>query len=260
MNGHRPRKRFGQNFLHDQRIIGQIVAAIAPQPGDRMVEIGPGQAALTRPLLARCPGLIAIEIDRDLAAQLRRQLPALTLIEADALSHDYRALRGDGAPLRLVGNLPYNISSPLLFHLLETIDCIADMHFMLQWEVVERMAAGPGSKVYGRLSVMLQARCTVEPLFKVPPQSFQPVPKVDSAIVRLRPHPQQPAPALIDALAQLTRAAFGQRRKTLHNALANSPIVGQLAQLDIDPGRRAESLALDEWLRLAEALEAAGGG
>ncbi len=254
MSGHRARKRFGQNFLTDRRVIEQIVASIAPSADDRLVEIGPGQAALTGPLLARCPGLTAIEIDRDLAALLRQRLPQLTLIEADALTYDFRRLRGDGALLRLVGNLPYNISSPLLFHLLEAIDCIADMHFMLQWEVVERMAAGPGSKVYGRLSVMLQARCRIEPLFKVPPTAFQPVPKVDSAIVRLIPHAQQPAPELVQALAQLTRSAFGQRRKTLHNALSDSPIVGRLAKLGIDPSRRAESLALAEWLRLAVAL------
>ncbi|MCB1633931.1 MAG: 16S rRNA (adenine(1518)-N(6)/adenine(1519)-N(6))-dimethyltransferase RsmA [Xanthomonadales bacterium] len=254
MSEHRARKRFGQNFLQDRSVIDRIVTAINPQVGDALIEIGPGQGALTRPLLARCPQLQAIEIDRDLIAALPRQLPGLRLIEADALTVDFAALAAaSGGLLRVVGNLPYNISSPLLFHLLDTVAAIRDMHFMLQWEVVERMAAGPGSKAMGRLSVMLQARCRVEPLFKVPPGAFLPVPKVDSAVVRLLPLAQQPETAVLQALSELTRLGFGQRRKTLHNTLRSHPLGSRLVDHGIDPGRRAESLTLDEWLRLAGA-------
>lgn len=253
MSEHRARKRFGQNFLIDHGIIARIVTAIDPQPNDALVEIGPGQAALTAPLLARCPRLHAIEIDRDLVAALPRKLPGLQLIEADALTVDFLALAARLGPLRVVGNLPYNISSPLLFHLLDALPAIIDMHFMLQWEVVERMAATPESKAMGRLTVMLQARCQVEPLFKVPPQSFRPAPKVDSAVVRLRPLAEQPSAAQLAGLAELTRLAFAQRRKTLHNTLRTHPIGVRLAELGIDPGRRAESLSMPEWLRLASA-------
>ncbi len=188
---HVPRKRFGQHFLHDQGILRRIVECISPQPGERLVEIGPGEGAMTLPLLRAAKKMTAIELDRDLIEPLReksRGVGELDIINADVLTVDFGAL-ADGQPLRIVGNLPYNISTPILFHCLDYASSITDMHFMLQKEVVERMAAAPGSKVYGRLSVMLQFRCSVEPLLEVPPSAFRPPPKVDSAIVRLTPFP-----------------------------------------------------------------------
>ena len=217
------KKHLGQNFLHERGVIDKIVLAIDPQPGDRIVEVGPGQGALTFPLLDRHGALTAIEFDRDLLVPLAAAAQAhgeLTLLNADVLDVDFSALAA-GARIRLVGNLPYNLSSPILFHALDHAAAIHDMHFMLQKEVVERMAAAPGSKVYGRLSVMLQAYCAVTPLFKVPPGAFRPAPKVDSAVVRLLP--RQPSEIGIDdpaRFAQVVRAAFGQRRKTLRNALS----------------------------------------
>ncbi len=252
---HRARKRFGQNFLHDSQIIARIVDAIAPQADDQMVEIGPGQAALTAPLLLRLKQLKVIEIDRDLVARLRQRPPpggSLEIIEADALSVDFAALAPAGA-LRVVGNLPYNISTPILFHLLDSLQQIQDMHFMLQREVVERMGASEGSKTYGRLSVMLQARCSVQPLFLVPPTAFVPAPKVESAIVRLTPLATQPAPALIQRLGELTKAGFGRRRKTLSNALQGVAEPDQLQRAGIDPKLRAEAVSVVQWLALANA-------
>jgi 16S rRNA (adenine1518-N6/adenine1519-N6)-dimethyltransferase len=251
---HQPRKRFGQHFLHERGVIDRILLAIDPKPDDLLVEIGPGEGALTLPLLARAGHLTAIEIDRDLAPLLPGRAAGtgeLTVIEADALTVDFRALAA-GRRLRLVGNLPYNISTPLLFHLLGAADAITDMHFMLQKEVVDRMAAGPGGKEYGRLSVMLQARAEVEPLFRVAPGAFRPPPKVDSAVVRIVPKPAS-ATADIDParLERIVRAAFAQRRKTLHNALAGVVEDAELRAVGIDPRTRAEDVPVEGYLALA---------
>jgi 16S rRNA (adenine1518-N6/adenine1519-N6)-dimethyltransferase len=254
---HVARKRFGQHFLHDQGILRRIVEAIAPKPDDRLVEIGPGEGALTLPLLRACGHLTAIELDRDLIDSLAaraRGVGDLNIISADVLTVDFGDLAGD-APLRIVGNLPYNISTPILFHCLDHAASIRDMHFMLQKEVVDRMAAPPGSKTYGRLSVMLQLRCTVEPLFKVPPGAFRPPPKVDSAIVRLTP---LPAHLLAEAdgklIERLVRAAFGQRRKTLSNALRDLASAREIDAAGIDPRARAEQLAPSAFVALAQSL------
>ena len=251
---HRAKKHLGQNFLHDRGVVDMIVLAIDPRPGDRIVEIGPGQGALTFPLLDRHGALTAIEFDRDLLHPLADAAQShgdLTLIAADVLAVDFSALAGDGQ-IRLVGNLPYNLSSPILFHALDHAAAVRDMHFMLQKEVVERMAAGPGSKVYGRLSVMLQAYCTVTPLFTVPPGAFRPAPKVDSAIVRLVPRAAN-AIGIHDPrrFADVVRAAFGQRRKTLRNALDGVVDSVTLHTADVDPQLRAEQLAVADFIRLA---------
>jgi len=252
---HQPRKRFGQHFLTDESVIDRIVDAIDPQPGEAVVEIGPGLGAMTRPLAERLDRLSVIELDRDLAQRLRRQ-PKLDVIEADVLKVDIEALAAErGQPLRIVGNLPYNISTPILFHLLEAVEHVVDQHFMLQKEVVERMAAGPGGKEYGRLSVMLQWRYRIESLFDVPPESFDPPPRVDSAIVRMRPWP---APRVLPAgvLEELVRVAFSQRRKLLRHTLGRwldeRAYAGRF-----DLQRRAEEVAVDEYLDLATALSAA---
>ncbi|MEP6633924.1 MAG: 16S rRNA (adenine(1518)-N(6)/adenine(1519)-N(6))-dimethyltransferase RsmA [Luteimonas sp.] len=253
------KKGLGQHFLHERGVVNKIVLAVDPQPGDRIVEIGPGQGALTFPLLDRHGALTAIEFDRDLLiplAEAARSHGTLTLLHADALDVDFRALAdadagGDGH-IRLVGNLPYNLSSPILFHALDYADAIRDMHFMLQKEVVERMAAGPGSKVYGRLSVMLQAYCAVTPLFNVAPGAFRPPPKVDSAVVRLLPR-LAASIGIVDRgrFATVVRAAFGQRRKTLRNALDGVCTPAQLESVGIDPRARAEQLAVADFVRLA---------
>lgn len=248
------KKSLGQHFLHERGIVDKLVLAIDPRPGDRIVEIGPGQGALTFPLLDRHGALTAIEFDRDLLEPLSAAAKAhgeLTLIHADVMNVDLTALAA-GTAIRLVGNLPYNLSSPILFHALGHAAAVRDMHFMLQKEVVDRMASGPGSKVYGRLSVMLQAYCTVTALFKVPPGAFRPPPKVDSAVVRLIPRP--PADIGIDdprRFADVVRAAFGQRRKTLRNALGNVCTAEQIAAAGIDPQRRAEQLEVADFVRLA---------
>jgi len=287
----RPRKRFGQHFLHDAAILRRIVEAIAPQPGDRLVEIGPGEGALTLPLLRACHRLTAIELDRDLIASLAeraRGIGELEIISADVLTVDFGALAhglllriGSSRPssggrsgpsmapaalgllpsalalLRIAGNLPYNISTPILFHCLAHAASIQDMHFMLQKEVVERMAAPPGSKTYGRLSVMLQLRCTVEPLFGVPPGAFRPPPKVDSAIVRLTPLPAAALPDVdMRLIERVVKAAFGQRRKTLGNALRDVATTTQIEAAGIDPRTRAEQLAPAAFVALARQLEA----
>lgn len=254
---HRPRKRFGQNFLHDQGVIERILSHVAPEPGQRLVEIGPGQGALTRGLLQRVGELDAIELDRDLLEPLRRlcaPLGTLRLHNADALAFDFRSLRTDERRLRVVGNLPYNISTPLLFHLVDQADAIEDMHFMLQKEVVERMAAGPGSKTYGRLSVMLQVSCEVTPLFDIGPESFDPPPKVDSSLVRLRPlaHPALGADELA-GFSGFLATAFGQRRKTLRNNLKGLLDGERIGALGIDPGARTETLGVDDLIRLYRA-------
>jgi 16S rRNA (adenine1518-N6/adenine1519-N6)-dimethyltransferase len=258
---HRARKRFGQNFLRDPGIISRIVRAIAPRPGDRLVEIGPGQGALTEPLVEAADGrLEVIELDRDLIPGLRVQFfnyPDFIIHEGDALKFDFRALRGSGEPLRVVGNLPYNISTPLISHLLEAGDAIADMHFMLQKEVVERLAAEPGGPDWGRLSVMAQYHCRVDALFTVPPEAFVPRPKVESAIVRLTPHGLPPHPANDESLLfQVVRQAFGQRRKTLRNNLKGRIEADALEALGIEPSRRPQTLTIEEFVRISNHLAA----
>jgi 16S rRNA (adenine1518-N6/adenine1519-N6)-dimethyltransferase len=255
MKGHAPRKRFGQNFLVSPGVIRNIIEAISPHPDERMVEIGPGLGALTEPLLARLGRLEVVEIDRDLAARLRQGFPAdrLTVHEADALAFDFAAL---GPQLRIVGNLPYNISTPLLFHLAAYADVVTDMHFMLQREVVDRMVADPGGGEYGRLSVMLQYRFDMERLFVVPPGAFNPAPKVDSAIVRLRPRPAAALSARDEvAFSRLVAAAFGQRRKMLRNNLRDLVDEAGLVAAGIVPTARAETLAVADYVRLANSLQ-----
>jgi len=251
MHGHAPRKRFGQNFLADRHYVERIVAAIDPRPGDNLVEIGPGLAALTGLLIERAGSIAAVEIDRDLAARLREAFPPdqLQLYEADALAFDFGLL---GPDLRVVGNLPYNISSPLLFHLAAFDVLLRDAHVMLQREVVARMTAGPGTPDYGRLSVMLQIRFAITRLFTVPAGAFRPAPKVESAVARLVPlgtaRPRIDDPALF---ARIVAAAFGQRRKTLRNALSTVVSVETLERAGIDPGARGEVLSVDAFIRLA---------
>lgn len=251
--GHKPRKRFGQNFLTDPNVIRNIVNAIAPRPDQHILEIGPGQAALTSALLPLCRQLTAVEIDRDLAVTLRQRFADranFDLIEADALKVDFAALPDQ--PLRLVGNLPYNISTPLLFHLLQSGAQIADIHVMLQKEVAERMTANPGGKTYGRLSVAVALAAETTLLFQVPPGAFYPPPKVQSAVIRLRPRGNALPWAELD---RVLKAAFSARRKTLRNALGALFDADALAALEIDPGLRAENLTPEEFLRLAEALQ-----
>jgi len=251
---HQPRRRFGQNFLVEPHYVARIVAAIAPQPGDNLVEIGPGLAALTGQLIERAGHLTAIEIDRDLAARLGADFPAerLTLHVADALTFDFSAL---GSGLRVVGNLPYNISSPLLFHLADYDAQLRDLHVMLQKEVVARMTAAPASADYGRLTVMLQTKFAVTRLFVVPPGAFRPAPKVESALARLVPLGAA-APAIADAalFARIVAAAFGQRRKTMRNAVAGICDARALEAAGIDPGARGETLAVADFVRLANSL------
>lgn len=255
---HRPRKRFGQNFLHDPGVIRGIVAAIHPKPGERVAEIGPGLGALTAPLLDALGELDVVELDRDLIPHLEQQFAAagrLRIHNTDALKFDFCSLVSGGERLRVVGNLPYNISTPLIFHLLEQSRCIRDMHFMLQKEVVDRLAAEPHNGDYGRLSVMVQYRCRVERLFTVPPGAFNPPPKVYSAIVRLTPYTEKPVTVRDEGcLSRLVAQAFGQRRKTLRNNL--KPLLDSTAieGCGIDPGRRPETLSIGEFAALADAL------
>lgn len=254
-----PRKRFGQHFLTDSRVIEQILAAIAPQEGERLLEIGPGEGAITRPLLRRLGYLQAIELDRDLIPRLEascRDLGELQIHVGDALKFDFCALAPEGsARLRLIGNLPYNISTPLIFHVLAQRHCLQDMHFMLQKEVVKRMAAPPGGKDYGRLSVMVQLHSRVEPLFDIGPEAFRPPPKVISSFVRLQPYPTPPWPVQDPRLlAGLVTAAFSARRKTLRNALHQWINPESMQQLGISPQRRPETLEIAEFVALAEAV------
>jgi len=237
-SSHRPRKRFGQHFLHDAGVLSRLVAAISPRQGDFVVEIGPGEGALTRPLLEKVAAIEVIEIDRDLAASLR-QVPGVTVHEADALEFDYAAFP---AGVRLVGNLPYNISTPLLFRLARFAGRVRDMHFMLQLEVVERMVAAPSTPEYGRLSVALQARFRMQKLFKVGKGAFRPPPRVESAVVRLEPLPE---PLWIDD--DLLRKAFSARRKQLRNALPGA----DFARAGIDPSLRPENLSPADYARLS---------
>ncbi len=246
------RKRFGQHFLVDAGVIEAIVRAIDPRPGERLVEIGPGLGALTQPLVERAGRLTVVELDRDLAARLRRR-PALDVVEADVLTVDFAALAAAAAgPLRIVGNLPYNISTPILFHLLGAAGCVIDQHFMLQKEVVERMVARPGGKDYGRLSVMLQWRYAMQPVLDVPPQAFDPPPRVDSAVVRMRP--LVPAPEIdAQALGALVAVAFSQRRKLLRNTLG--PWLAERGWAGaFDLQRRAEEVPVAEYLALLREL------
>lgn len=253
------KKALGQHFLHERGIVEKIVQAIDPRPGDALVEIGPGQGAITFPLLDRHGELTAIEFDRDLLEPLRQASAAhgrLRLVPGDVMDVDFTALARELAPaggrIRLVGNLPYNLSSPILFHALDHAAAVADMHFMLQKEVVDRMAAAPGGKVYGRLSVMLQAWCRVTALFTVAPGAFRPPPKVDSAVVRLVPRdPAEVGIADPRRFADVVRAAFGQRRKTLRNALSGVLAAEGIVAADVDPGARAEQLAVADFVRLA---------
>jgi 16S rRNA (adenine1518-N6/adenine1519-N6)-dimethyltransferase len=280
------KKALGQHFLHERGVIEKLLLAIDPKPGERIVEIGPGQGALTFPLLRRHGALTAIEYDRDLIVPLTAHAPAhgaLRLVHSDVLAVDFTALAAELAAnaqanaavsadaqgnearpvdtrpvIRLVGNLPYNLSSPILFHALDHAAAVVDMHFMLQKEVVDRMAAAPGSKVYGRLSVMLQAYCRVNALFKVPPGAFRPPPKVDSAVVRLVPKPAQSV-GIVDPkrFSAVVRDAFGQRRKTLRNALSAQCDAAAIVAAGIDPQTRAEQLDVADFVRLANALAAA---
>lgn len=257
MNQHRARKRFGQNFLHDEAVISRILAAVNPQPGQHVVEIGPGLGALTAGLLAATGRLEVIELDRDLIPKLREHFASmgeLVIHEADALKFDFASLGSPTQKLRIVGNLPYNISTPLLFHLLESAEVIEDMHVMLQKEVVDRMTAQPGGSDYGRLSVMLQYRCHVERLFTIGPGAFRPAPKVDSAIARLRPYRELPCAARNEqVLGQLVGQAFAQRRKMLRASLKNLLSSAQIETCGIDPTRRPETLSISEFVKLADA-------
>jgi 16S rRNA (adenine1518-N6/adenine1519-N6)-dimethyltransferase len=256
---HRPRKRFGQHFLTDDAVIEAIVAAIAPRREDRVVEIGPGLAALTRPLAARLVHLHVIEIDRDIVEQLRTAFPRerVTIHQGDALKFDFSAL---GADLRIAGNLPYNISTPLLFHLSSYAAAIRDIHVMLQKEVVERMVAAPSSSAYGRLSVMLQYRFQMAGILEVPAAAFQPAPEVESALVRMTPYRRPPHRARDERLFGLiVRTAFAQRRKTLRNALRGFFGAADFARMAIDPGLRAQDLPVADFTRMADYAAAAAG-
>jgi 16S rRNA (adenine1518-N6/adenine1519-N6)-dimethyltransferase len=252
---HQARKRFGQHFLSDSAVIDAIVRAIDPRPAQALVEIGPGLGAMTDPLVARCERLTVVELDRDLAARLRKR-PELNVVEADVLTVDFSALAQQaGQKLRVVGNLPYNISTPILFHLLEHVEQVIDQHFMLQKEVVDRMAAAPGSKDFGRLSVMLQWRYDIESLIDVPPEAFDPPPRVDSAVVRMLPLPAVAAvdPAL---LGELVTSAFSQRRKLLRHSLGRwLEARGYGGRFDLQ--RRAEEVPVAEFVALAAELAAA---
>lgn len=251
---HIPRRRFGQNFLVDERVISEIVRAVSPRTGDLMVEIGPGLGALTGPLLCHVEHLHAIEIDRDIVARLARDFPPhrLTVHEGDALGFDFDAL---GPGLRIVGNLPYNISTPLLFRFARHALGLRDIHVMLQEEVVERMAAGPGASAYGRLSVMLQLRFTIEKILRVPASAFRPAPKVESAVVRMLPASRAACPAVDEGLfAEIVAAAFSQRRKMLRNTLGKYFDNRDFAALGLDPSGRAQELSVDDYIRAATRL------
>ncbi|MDH3761987.1 MAG: 16S rRNA (adenine(1518)-N(6)/adenine(1519)-N(6))-dimethyltransferase RsmA [Gammaproteobacteria bacterium] len=254
---HRPRKRFGQHFLHDRNVIERILSAVDPQPGEHLLEIGPGQGALTYPLLQHCRRLIAIELDRDLVPileQQAKQFGQLEIVNADILKFELGSIAQD-KKFRLVGNLPYNISTPLMFHLLESAQWIEDMHFMVQKEVAQRIVAGCDDASYGRLSVMLQYRCQCRYLFDVAPGSFSPPPRVDSAVIRLIP---RPAPA-VDVgdyanFSQIVQSAFSQRRKTISNSLKLILDRETIIACGVDPGLRAERLEISDFAKLSRAL------
>ncbi len=253
-----PKKNLGQHFLVDQDIISKIVLAVKPAADDFLVEIGPGQGAITFPLLKKHGSLTVIEFDRDLITPLMESAEGvgdLTIIHKDVLKVDFTKLAMDRPPIRLVGNLPYNISTPILFHVLEHAPAVRDMHFMLQKEVIDRMAAEPGSKVYGRLTVMLQARCEVTPLFMVPPHAFRPPPKVDSAVVRLVPLASDKIQIKDTVLFEnLVRDAFGQRRKTIRNAMQAICTGEDIEAVGLRPDARAEQLPVSDFIKLANFL------
>lgn len=254
----RARKRFGQNFLKDDYFINEIIAAIDPKRDDHIVEIGPGRGALTTPLLEQCNHLDVIELDRDLVPLLQQRHAmnhGLNIHLADALQFDYRRLLMSNETLRIVGNLPYNITTPLLFHLLEYSDIIEDMCFMLQKEVVERICAQPGTKQYGKLSIMIQHRCDAQLLFHVPPEAFEPAPKVDSAILYLQPLKHRIGGAVdIGRLSQLVSQAFSQRRKTVSNTLKNMISADTLRANGIDPEQRPETIDIAQYVELTRTL------
>jgi 16S rRNA (adenine1518-N6/adenine1519-N6)-dimethyltransferase len=254
---HKPRKRFGQNFLIDQQVIGQIVAAINPSEKDNLIEIGPGMAAITEHLVKLCPSIKLVELDRDLIQFLEKKLasyPAVTIINSDALKTDFSQFY-HGDKMRLVGNLPYNISTPLLFHLLEQREKIRDMHFMLQREVVDRLSAAPGQKSYGRLSVMIQYHCRVMPLIPVPPTSFNPAPKVQSAVVRLTPYSEVPYQAENSKLlSQIVSLCFQQRRKTLKNCLNHFSEYLSPDSTIVDLTKRPEQLSVKDFVALSNSI------
>lgn len=255
---HVARKRFGQHFLCDEGLIGEIIDAIAPQPQQHLIEIGPGLGALTLPLLSHLDHLTVVELDRDLIKRLQ-QNPKLSVVGADVLTVDFSALAGAHgvAQWRVVGNLPYNISSPILFHLLDHIGCIQDQHFMLQKEVVDRMVAQPATAAYGRLSVMMQWRYDMQNILFVPPESFDPPPRVDSAVVRMTPKTQPPT-VEVSVLSELVKVAFSQRRKVLRHTLEPWLAAHGFAG-EFDPRRRAEEVSVDEYISLAQALDAHAG-
>ncbi|BFM50825.1 16S rRNA (adenine(1518)-N(6)/adenine(1519)-N(6))-dimethyltransferase RsmA [Marinomonas sp. THO17] len=255
---HKARKRFGQNFLHDHGVIRRILACIAPKKGQRIVEIGPGKGALTEGIISVTERMDVVELDRDLIPILKVNLfryPELTVHEADAIKFDFSALASDDQAIRVVGNLPYNISTPLIFHLLSQASIIEDMHFMLQKEVVDRLAARPGDNLYGRLSVMAQYYCAVDSLFVVGPESFDPAPKVDSAIVRMTPYKTLPYPTEnVSKLEEVVRVGFQQRRKTLRNNYKGVLDQDDFAALDIDPSLRPERLDLADFVAITNYL------
>jgi 16S rRNA (adenine1518-N6/adenine1519-N6)-dimethyltransferase len=255
---HIPRKRFGQNFLHDHSVISNILASLQIKPSEHWVEIGPGQGALTTSLLEKNIKLDVVELDRDLVSLLKNKFkdsPQLNIHSADALKFDFSSLADQGGKLRIVGNLPYNISTPLLFHLLENASTIADMHFMLQKEVVDRICAAPGSKKYGRLSVMMQYCCVAECLFDVYPVSFDPVPKVMSAIIKLTPHLEPPVQVNDEAIfKKVVTQAFSQRRKTLRNCLKTLIDEDKICALGINPAARSETLSLDDFANISNRI------
>ncbi len=256
---HTARKRFGQNFLQDYGIIYNILASIAAKPDEHWVEIGPGLGALTEPLLSEKIRLDVVELDRDLVLILKEKFknhPKLQIHSGDALRFDFSKLVESNEKLRVIGNLPYNISTPLMFHLLDNATIISDMHFMLQKEVVDRICAQPGSKKYGRLSVMMRYYCSAELLFDVPPESFDPAPKVMSAIVRLVPHQQTPVQVdNMNNFKQVVTQAFSQRRKTLRNSLKKTISEQDMMSLNIDPKLRAENISINDFAKLSNFLD-----
>jgi len=258
MGAHQARKRFGQNFLVDQNIIDLIIKEIKPKKDDNLVEIGAGQGAITAPLLKSCPGLKIIELDRDLVLFLEnkfRQYDRCDIQQGNALEVDFKELAENENPMRIVGNLPYNITTPLLFHLLSFHECISDMYFMLQKEVVERISSSPGTKSYGRLSIMVQYYCSVYPLFMVPPSSFAPSPKVDSMMVLLRPHTEIPYVAKnLVFFAELVRTCFQQRRKTIRNSIKLLLPEKYIKQLDIDLTLRPEKFSVEQFVKLSNQM------
>lgn len=255
--GHHTRKRFGQNFLHDMRVIEKIVRAVSPKNGDNVIEIGPGLGALTAPLLLASDALTVVELDRDLAAGLPNRVTQpekLTIIEADALKFDFSSLSQNQQPIRVVGNLPYNISTPLLFHLLQYGNLVQDMHFMLQKEVVDRIVAAPNTKDFGRLSIMIQYHCKPTFLFEVPPGAFNPPPKVTSAVFRLQPYAEKPIVAKDEKhFSQMVAHVFTQRRKTLRNSLKGQLDEAGFVQVGIDPMARPETLSVAQFVALSDA-------